>query len=120
MTESNKQFLDLNRHHYDVLIKAFYLRHLDGNTRAKMQQVMSDEFQPGYATDLWCPPCVSDMVKALYRRYDEWIAANKKPERASPEPLIVEANFPSNKTNENESHTPNGANPSKRSYRRRK
>ena len=115
MNPENQKFLDLNRHHYDVLIKAFYLRHLDGNTRAKMQQVMNEEFQPGYATDLWCPPCVSDMVKALYRKYDEWIEAQPKNE-----PLIVEANFPSNKTNENEPHTPNGVNPPKRKYRRRK
>ena len=118
MKTENKKFLDDNRHHYDVLIKAFYLRHLDGNTRSMMQQVMSEEFQPGYATDLWCAPCVSDMVKLLYSRYDKWIAAQEVKEPTK-EQLIVSANFPSNKTNKNESHTPNSVNPPKRKNRGR-
>ena len=119
MRPENKAFLDANRHHHDTLIKAFYLRSLNNNEREGMQRVMSEEFQPGYATDLWCPPCVSDMVLLLYRSYDEWLAqqaatiieAIKEPE--APEAVIdtateelpkepavavqVAANFPSHK-----------------------
>lgn len=76
MNPVNKQFLDDNRHHHTCLVKAFYLRHLDGRTRSEMVRVMQEEFHPGYHTDLWCGPCVSDMVIKLYRHYDEWLAAN--------------------------------------------
>lgn len=112
MKSENKIFLDENRHHHDTLVKAFYLRSLTGVTRETMQRVMSEEFQPGYATDLWCPPCVSDMVLALYRNYDNWIASQPAevetgdlpepdslpPEIATPvvEQVIVAASFPSN------------------------
>lgn len=104
MKPENKAFLDSNRHHHDTLVKAFYLRHLDGNTRSEMQRIMSEEFQPGYTSDLWCAPCVSDMVLALYRRYDEWLVANPPPvEMVEPvivnpsESIQVKANFPSHK-----------------------
>lgn len=84
MKPENKKFLDDNRHHHTTLVKAFYLRHLDGNTRSMMQQVMAEEFQPGYAADLWCPTCCADMVTALYRRYDDWLAANPEPAEVAP------------------------------------
>jgi hypothetical protein len=88
MTPEDIQFLDDNRHHYDTLIKAFYLRSLSGEIRSRMQEIIGKYWQPGYNTDLWCGPCVSDMVKKLYRHYDEWIAQ---------QPVTVEASFPSNK-----------------------
>jgi hypothetical protein len=73
MTPETIQFLNDNRHHHDTLVKAFYLRSLSAEVRSRMQHIIGEEFQPGYNTDLWCPPCVSDMVLKLYRHYDEWI-----------------------------------------------
>lgn len=72
MTPENKAFLEANRAHWITLRDAFYIRHLDGNTRSEMQRVMGEEFQPGYTADLWCPTCVADMVKALYQRFEAW------------------------------------------------
>lgn len=89
MKPENKQFLDDNRHHHTTLVKAFYLRSLSAEVRSKMQQIIADEFQKGYSTDLWCGPCVTEMVLKLYRHYDEWLAQ---------QPIKVEANFPSNKS----------------------
>lgn len=73
MTPETIQFLNDNRIHHETLTKAFYLRSLSAEVRARMQQIIAEEFQPGYSTDLWCPPCVSDMVLKLYRHYDEWL-----------------------------------------------
>lgn len=73
ITPEDKQFLNDNRHHHTTLIKAFYLRSLSGEVRSRMQEIIGKYWQPGYITDLWCGPCVSDMVKLLYRYYDEWI-----------------------------------------------
>jgi hypothetical protein len=89
MTPETIQFLNDNRHHYDTLIKAFYLRSLSAEVRTRMQEIIRQEWEPGYHTDLWCGPCVSDMVKKLYRLYDEWLKQ---------QPVTVQANFPSNKT----------------------
>lgn len=113
MKPENIKFLDENRHHHDTLVKAFYLRSLSGVTRETMQRVMAEEFQPGYLTDLWCGPCVSDMVLALYRNYDNWIkeqpaeVEQEIPEPAFIEPVapvIVAASFPSNLPKENKVH----------------
>lgn len=99
MTPENKQFLDENRHHYDTLVKAFYLRGLSGETRQRMQDIMAQEFQPGYHTDLWCAPCVTEMVVRLYENYDRWLASQPKEEPApiEPEPVITKATFPAHK-----------------------
>lgn len=106
MKPENKKFLDDNRHHHETLTKAFYLRSLSAETRTRMQQIISEEFQTGYTTDLWCGPCVSDMVLKLYRHYDEWLAAQPKDE-PKPEPAAepeeplppVKGTFPSHKKN---------------------
>lgn len=102
MTPENKQFLDDNRHHYDTLIKAFYLRGLSGETRQRMQDIMAKEFQPGYHTDLWCGNCVTEMVRSLYTHYDNWLAVQPVEAPApippvEPEPVITKATFPSHK-----------------------
>lgn len=110
MKPANKQFLDDNRHHWETLTRAMYLKGLNGNEREGMQRVMSEEFQPGYATDLWCPPCVSDMVLLLYRQYDLWLSAN---------PIVVHASFPSDKSSKNELHTSNSSDRPKRNNGRR-
>jgi hypothetical protein len=89
MTPETIQFLNDNRHHHETLIKAFYMRSLSANVRERMQNIIRENWEPGYHTDLWCGPCVSDMVKKLYRLYDEWLAK---------QPVKVQASFPSNKT----------------------
>ena len=93
MTAENKKFLDDNRHHWLTLTKAFYLRHLNANERGGMERVMNEEFQPGYRCDLSCPHCVAEMVKLLYRRYDEWLEAH---------PIQIFATFPLHKKIDND------------------
>jgi hypothetical protein len=77
ITPDDIQFLNDNRTHYDTLVNAGYLRGLSGETRQRMQDIIRRYWEGGYHTDLWCPPCISDMVKKLYRLYDEWIDKNK-------------------------------------------
>lgn len=114
MKPENKQLLDQYRNYHTTLVKAGYMMGLDGSTRSNMVRIITEEFQPGYATDLWCPPCVSDMVLLLYRHYDTWLANNPEtppmieqaedePElvtdptqdfAAASEPVVIKANFP--------------------------
>ena len=108
MTPENEQFLKDNFHHFMVFERAFYLRGLSGNIRENMQRVMSEEFQPGYTADLWCPTCCAEMVTRLYRCYYNYLKELHKDNTVykdlsegitilSQKPLIVNAAFPSNK-----------------------
>lgn len=90
MKPENKKFLDDNRRYHTTLVQAHFMAMLDGNTRSEFVRVMNEEFQPGYTADLWCPPCVSDMVLAVYRRYDEYLAANPEPVPIAEPALVVE------------------------------
>lgn len=77
MKPEDKKFLDENRTHHETLVKAFYLRGLTGNTRSEMQRIIREYWIAGYSTDLFCPPCISDMVLLLYRLYDQWLENQK-------------------------------------------
>lgn len=76
MTPETIQFLNDNREHHNTLVNAGYLRCLSGETRQRMQDIIRENWEPTYYTDLWCGPCVSDMLLKLYRLYDEWIKQN--------------------------------------------
>lgn len=75
MKAENKQILDEYRPYHTQAINAGTFRG-DARVRENMHRIMSEEFQPGYTTDLWCGSCVFNMIKLLYRHYDEWIKNN--------------------------------------------
>lgn len=74
MNPSNKVILDDYRRFHDTLTKAGYLMGLSGRERSEMVRIIREEWMPGYATDLWCAPCVANMVLLCYRYYDEYLA----------------------------------------------
>lgn len=78
MNPDNKTFLEKNEYTWITLRDAGYMMGLDGNTRSEMVRVMSEEFRHGYTTDLWCPPCVADMLTALYFEFNKWREALAK------------------------------------------
>lgn len=80
MRKENIEFLEANRHHYNTLVNAGYVQHLDQATRQRMLDIIHEEFNPGYIGTLWCPPCVADMIKYVYVQYEKWIVANKATE----------------------------------------
>lgn len=82
MTPDHIQFLNDNRDHYNTLVNAGYMRGLSGEVRQKMQDIIRANWEPGYHTDLWCPPCVTEMLKKLYRLYDEWLKNNEPNEES--------------------------------------
>ena len=90
MKPENKQFLDDNRHHYDIYVRAQYIQHFDSATRQRMLDVIHEEFNPGYIGTLWCQSCIADMLKYCYVQYDKWIAAQPK-EEPTPEEVAKPA-----------------------------
>lgn len=93
ITDDDIDFLEANREHHDTLVDANYMRGLPGATRDRMQQIIREYWQPQYHTDLWCGTCVADMVKLLYRLYDQTTAVQQD----DPRMIIIRAIFPSNK-----------------------
>lgn len=78
MQQSSIDFLNANRHHYDLLIRAQYVKHLDAATREGLLKA-AQEFSPGYNASLWCSTCVADLLKRVYEWYDAWLKANPQP-----------------------------------------
>lgn len=74
LEKADIDFLEENRYHYNLLVNAGMVRHLDGATRQRMQDIISKYFIRGYTADLWCPTCVMDMLKKCYELYDNWNA----------------------------------------------
>jgi hypothetical protein len=84
MNPANKAKLEEYRQYWLTLKNAGYMMGLSGNVRDNMVRIMGEEFRPGYTADLWCPPCVADMVTALYFEFEKWEAAQPVPEPESP------------------------------------
>ena len=74
VSEEDVKFLEDNRYHYNLLVNAGMVRHLDGATRSKMQEIIANYFNKGYSADLWCAQCCMEMLKLCYTLYDTWKA----------------------------------------------
>lgn len=78
MDKTSIDFLDANRHHYDLWQRAKIMKDLDGATRRRLLEVIRKEFNPGYLADLWCGPCVAETIRYAYVQYDQWKSINKQ------------------------------------------
>lgn len=92
MTKENIDFLEAHRdaiteiNNAETATKA---RKIDG----ELFRIMKEEFFPGYAYDGGCGSCLFDMTKLVYRKFDEWLAAQPKEINMNK----VAANFPLHK-----------------------
>lgn len=78
MKPENRQIFEENEKHWETLEKAGYLVHLSGRDRSNLVKAMNEEFQPGYTADLWCPTCVANMLRQVYRRYHQFVEQEKQ------------------------------------------
>lgn len=81
MKPENRQIFEENYKHYNTLVNAGYMVHLSGRDRSNLVKAMSEEFQPGYTADLWCPPCVANMMHQVYRKYLPFVEEEQLQER---------------------------------------
>jgi hypothetical protein len=77
MKKESMIFLDANRHHWNAWQSAQIFNHLDYGVRERLLNVIREEFDPGYLTNLWCSPCVVDMLKLAYTQYDKYLLSKK-------------------------------------------
>lgn len=111
MKQENIEFLEANKHHCETVTKAGYVKHLNAHEREGMLRVMREEFIPGYTVDLWCPPCLFDMVKLLYSQYEKWQQQN---------PIKVHETFPENDKPDKNVQLVQAAEGQKKKYRRKR
>lgn len=75
LSNSQQYFLNQNRAHYDTLVKAQFLTNIDYGVKNGLMEV-ARVFSPGYAANLWCGPCVVELVRFVYIQYDKWLIDN--------------------------------------------
>jgi hypothetical protein len=77
MKEESKSFLETNMHHWEAWRDLQIFNQLDYGVRDGFLKVIRDEFNPGYLANLWCSPCVVDMMRYVYTQYDKYLSQNK-------------------------------------------
>ena len=78
MTAESIKFLDENRYHYDLLINAGVIKHLDNATKEGLRDTIRREFDGGYLVNLWCGECIAAMITFAYVQYDKYLEGCKK------------------------------------------
>lgn len=70
LTPTQKQFLENTRPHYTTLVQAGFLQNIGQQEKDGLLEI-ARVFAPGYQANLWCSPCVCDLVKYVYTQYDK-------------------------------------------------
>lgn len=77
MTKEHIRFLEQNRHHWTAWEKAQIFNQLDSSVRNGMLNIYREYWDGGYIANLWCSPCVVDLMKKLYTNYDKYLQQQK-------------------------------------------
>jgi hypothetical protein len=72
LSNEQQQFLNDNRPHYETLVRADFLTNIGYDVKNGLLNI-ARVFDPGYQANLWCGPCVCDLVKYAYTQYDKWL-----------------------------------------------
>ena len=77
MKPESKLFLDNNRHHWVAWESAQIFNQLDYGVREGLLNVIRNEWDGGYLSNLWCSPCVVSMMRYAYTQYDKYLQSVK-------------------------------------------
>lgn len=92
MRQENIDFLNANRNCYREVSNVVGGRsaQLAHRITGELLNILREEFMPGYPPPHDCGNCLFNLVTVLYEKFDEYMAAQPKPE------VIVAASFPKN------------------------
>lgn len=81
ISKEDIEFLNNNRQHWDIWQRAQVFNHLDYGIRLKLLEIIHTYWSPVYNVNLWCSPCVVDMLRFAYTQYDKYLLSieNDKP-----------------------------------------
>jgi hypothetical protein len=75
ITPQDITFMEANRPHYNTLVQAQFLTNIGYDIKEGILNI-ARKFDPGYMANLWCSPCVCDLVKYAYVQFDKWKEQN--------------------------------------------
>jgi hypothetical protein len=75
MTQANIKYLEDHRNVVDEIVNAQTATRANA-IKGELLRIMQEEFLPGYVILDSCGSCLFDLVRQLYRRFDEWKAQN--------------------------------------------
>lgn len=70
MNQLDKDFVEINRAHYNTLTKAGFVQNLSNEIKSEMLKIIRENFNPGYLCCMHCPGDIAAMIKYLYTQYD--------------------------------------------------
>ena len=70
MQDINRQRLEKYRRQYNTWVNDRVLYDLDGAAKNEIIDVIRQEWNPGYVTDLWCGNCVVKMLELAFKSMD--------------------------------------------------
>ena len=74
MTQQHIDNLDKHRHfHQSITGPAQTLKGLNNGEKNDILEAGKHFFGEGYSPDLWCQPCIADMIKQVYNAYDKYL-----------------------------------------------
>lgn len=93
ISQDDKDFIEANRGHYNTAVNAGYIQDLGQDIKMRMVDIIKRYFAPAYLANLWCGPCIMDMVKYLYTQYDAMPVIKKetfpKHDEPTPPPSLI-------------------------------
>lgn len=72
LSDEQIQFLNENEPHYKTLVQAGFLTNIGYQVKEGLLNI-ARVFSPGYQANLWCGPCVCEMVTYVYVQYEKWL-----------------------------------------------
>lgn len=85
MKLENEKFLEENKHFWDTLKNAGYLKGISAHVKNEMLRVYREEWYPRYLTDLFCPPCIADMIRKTYSQYELYLERKEQLQKLAAE-----------------------------------
>lgn len=74
MQKHNIESLERFRHLYDTYRQVQVIGYLDQWQKDEILRVINEEFDPMYRPNLWCGPCVAEMLVKAFRHLDAYYA----------------------------------------------
>lgn len=78
MRQENIDFLNANRHHWELWKTAQIFNQLDSHVKDRLLRIVQEEFSATYIANLWCSPCVVDLLKFAYTQFDKYLEQQQK------------------------------------------
>lgn len=78
MKAENITALEKYRPMWNTYLQVQVIPYFDEAAKHEVLTIIQQEFDPGYSTNLWCGPCLVEMLKKAFWHLDDYYAAQAK------------------------------------------